>query len=104
MKSENIVQREIIDYIKDHGGWIIKVMKANENGCPDLLACVPYKDFGLFVAVEVKAEQFVSNPWAHASAWQKKQINKIEQAQGLSMCVASLSQYQLRLKVFLSNL
>ena len=81
LKPERRVQTDIIQWIKANGGYVVKVMVANVNGCPDLLACID----GRFVAIECKAEKFTKDPMSQASPWQKKH---------LEMCVASLEQFK----------
>lgn len=88
MKSEAKVQSEIIKYIKSHGGWVIKTIRVNENGCPDLLACID----GQFYGIEVKAEKFSKDPYKQTSPYQKKQLAGIESAGGISICAATLAQ------------
>ena len=89
MKAEKTIQKEIQTFIKEHGGYVIKVMKANENGVHDLLACIN----GLFVSIEVKAEEFHANPHKQASEWQKKQLRAVLAANGIAMVVATLQQF-----------
>ena len=88
MKKESLIQSEIVKFIKANDGWVIKVMRANENGCPDLLACMR----GVFVGIEVKAEQHEANPNNQMSLWQVRQIKGITEAGGVAMCVATLNQ------------
>ena len=52
MKSEQQIQKEITDYLKRNNYYVIKVIKATENGVPDVIFC---KD-GKFCAIEVKAK------------------------------------------------
>lgn len=89
MKAEKVVQKDIIDYIKAQGGYVIKVIKGNESGIPDLLACIN----GGFIGIEVKAERYAKDPLKEASEWQKRHIRLIAQANGTSMCVATLDQF-----------
>lgn len=49
--AEKVIQKEILDYLKEQGYYVIKVVVANVSGVPDILFC---KD-GKFCAVEVKA-------------------------------------------------
>jgi len=49
--AEKVIQKEILDYLKEQGYYVIKVVVANVSGVPDILFC---KD-GRFCAVEVKA-------------------------------------------------
>lgn len=88
-KPEKQVQSEIIKWIKHHGGYVIKVIKGNENGIPDLIACFS----GRFVGIEVKAERYRDNPEKEMSPWQRKHSEKIKEAGGISMCVASLDDF-----------
>lgn len=48
--SESQIQKEITDYLKSKGYYVIKVVRANVSGVPDILFC---KD-GKFCAIEVK--------------------------------------------------
>ena len=90
-KPEKEVQRDIIKYVRSRGGWVIKVMVANERGCPDLLICLE----GMFIGCETKAGRFIPNPIKQASAWQKRHLEAIKEAKGIAMCVASLEQFKL---------
>jgi Holliday junction resolvase len=90
MKAEKVVQTEVIKYIKSKGWYVIKVMKANENGVHDLLACIN----GLFVSIEVKAEKYEHNPLNAASEWQKRHLRLVEEAKGIAMIVATLEQFK----------
>lgn len=49
--AEKVIQKEILDYLKENNYYVIKVVVANVSGVPDILFC---KD-GKFCAVEVKA-------------------------------------------------
>lgn len=49
--AEKVIQKEILDYLKAEGYYVIKVIVGNVAGIPDILFC---KD-GKFCAVEVKA-------------------------------------------------
>jgi len=89
-KAEKVVQKEIMNDIKAHGWYVIKVIKANENGVHDLLACIN----GLFVSIEVKAECFAADPFKEASAWQKRHYKLVKEAKGISMVVATLEQFR----------
>ena len=90
MKAESKVQSEITKYVRSYGWYCIKVMKANENGVSDLLMCVD----GYFISCEVKAEKYVSDPWKHASPWQKLQLKRVQDASGQVCVVASLEQFK----------
>ena len=96
LKAERVVQREIIKDIKANGGYVIKVIKGNENGIHDLLACID----GLFVSIEVKAEKFATDPFKEASEWQKRHYKLVRAAGGISMVVATLEQFKESLACF----
>jgi len=49
--AEKVIQKEILDYLKSEGYYVIKVVVANVSGVPDILFC---RD-GKFCAIEVKA-------------------------------------------------
>jgi len=89
-KLEKDVQKQISDYVKGEGGWAIKVVVANEKGCPDLLICIE----GMFIGCEVKAPRFVGNPYAQLSPKQRLQLARIEEADGVACSVASLEQFK----------
>jgi penicillin-binding protein-related factor A (putative recombinase) len=86
--NESDVQKAIIKWLKSEDAWIIKVIVANERGCPDLICCYN----GLFVAIEVKSPKFIKDPLKAASAWQKRHLAKIKKAKGIALCVASLDE------------
>ena len=89
-KSEKKVQTEIMKEIKAAGWYVIKVIKANESGVHDLLACIN----GLFISIEVKAERFTADPFKQASAWQKKHYRLVIDANGIAMVIASVEQFK----------
>tara|TARA_R110000772_G_scaffold5454_8_gene19546 strand:+ start:7919 stop:8233 length:315 start_codon:yes stop_codon:yes gene_type:complete len=89
MKAEKVVQSEIMKYIKSMGWYCIKVIKGNENGIHDLIACID----GKFVSIEVKAERYHNNPANQMSEWQKRHMKLVRNANGISMCVATLEQF-----------
>ena len=49
---ESKIQAEIIKYLESKNYYVVKVIKANKSGVPDILFC---KD-GRFMACEVKAK------------------------------------------------
>ena len=89
-KAEKVVQTDIMKLVKSLGWYCIKVIKATEKGVSDLLMCIE----GLFISCEVKAEKYESDPYKQASAWQKLQIKRIQDAKGIGMVVASLEQFK----------
>ncbi len=90
LKPEKVVQKEIQKYVKENGGYVIKVIKGNESGIHDLIICLD----GLFVSCEVKAEQFEADPFKAASEWQKRHYTLVRNAKGIAMIVASLEQFK----------
>ena len=52
--SESKVQREIIDYLEKGGHYVIKTVRTNKKGTPDILLCTQHD--GKFIAIEVKAK------------------------------------------------
>lgn len=52
MKTEQKIQKEIVDYLEKGGHYVIKVVKAVKSGTPDLVVCT--MDSGKFYAIEVK--------------------------------------------------
>ena len=50
---ESKIQKQIIEYLESIGAYVIKVVRANRSGVPDIIACSPS---GRFYAIEVKAK------------------------------------------------
>lgn len=59
MKSESVVQSNRIKDLEEEGYYVIKLMKTNKNGIPDLLAIHPEK--GILFS-EVKRKNGVLSP------------------------------------------
>jgi Holliday junction resolvase len=72
--AEKVIQKEILDYLKAQGYYVIKVVVGNVSGIPDILFC---KD-GKFCAVEVKATGKKKN----VSELQKLHIEMIHSSGG----------------------
>jgi Holliday junction resolvase len=70
--TESQIQKEIIDYLKAQGYYVIKVVVANVSGVPDILFC----KHGKFCAVEVKKKG------GKVSELQKVHLNLIKQSGG----------------------
>ena len=86
---EQAIQKKIINEIhKLPNSWVVKVISANKNGCPDILACVD----GKFVAIEVKTKQ------GAVSKLQHFQINKIKEAGGYAFIARSVEDIEKNLK------
>ena len=89
MKTESTVQTEIIKYVRREGGYVIKVIRGNDDGIHDLIICLD----GRFISCEVKREEFAPNPNKAMSPRQVKHMGMVKAARGLSVCVASLEQF-----------
>lgn len=50
MKSEQKIQKAIVDFLKSIGAYVVKVINATKKGVLDIIACVN----GRFVTIEVK--------------------------------------------------
>lgn len=73
--SEQKLQKQIIDWLKTNGYWVVKVIVANRSGIPDIIACSPE---GMLVAIEVK---YGSNK---ASPLQEYNIAEINKRKGIA--------------------
>jgi len=78
--SESKIQSDIIKWLKSEGYYVIKVIRANENGVPDIIFC---KD-GKFCAIEVKAKG------NKASGLQKIHIDMINSSGGKAIVAYDL--------------
>ena len=72
---EQTIQRRILKNLKSRGIFAIKVIHANKNGCPDILAC----HNGAFIGIEVKTSTGVVSPV------QAAQLKYIEAAGGVAL-------------------
>lgn len=99
LAPESTIQKEIMNYLKGLGAWVIKVpgshlVGAKDNlalaallpGTPDLLAC--YK--GRFIGIEVKA----AKKGARVSGEQVAQGEAIQKAGGLFIVAWKVSQVE----------
>ena len=73
-KTEQQLQKEIVNYLETQGYYVVKVVRANKSGVPDVLFC---KD-GKFCAIEVKRKGKKSN----VTELQKKHLNMINASGG----------------------
>ena len=90
MQSEKQVQTDIIKYVKRHNGYVIKIIKGNSDGIPDLIIGLD----GMLIGCEVKAGRFINNPESAMSAWQHKHKDMLRAAGSLFVCCASLLQFE----------
>lgn len=86
--KESVIQKKILDTIRVKGGYAIKVISANRNGVPDILAC--YK--GRFFGIEVKG------PRGKASAIQLTNLTEIVAAGGKAFIAQSVSEVLTKLE------
>ena len=68
MVTEQKIQKKIIDKMEAQGWYVIKLMKTNKNGIPDLI-CLK-KDETLFIEVK--------KPGGKVSELQKYRINELK--------------------------
>ena len=52
--KESDVQKKIIDYLEQRGHYVIKTVRTNRRGTPDLIVCTALD--GEFYGIEVKAK------------------------------------------------
>ena len=69
--KEQTIQKEIIKYLESIGAYVIKTIKTNRAGTPDIIACLN----GRFIAIEVKRKGNKPTPL---------QLAKIEQIRASS--------------------
>ena len=79
---ESTIQRKILRKLKERGVYAVKVMTANRNGVPDILAC----HRGWFYGIEVKA------PGGKLSAVQEANLDWIVEAGGIALVARSWEQ------------
>ena len=79
MPGEQQIQKRIQDKLKAQDAWVVKVITANRNGTPDILACID----GRFLAIEVKTAT------GKVSVLQQIQIDRIHAAGGLALVARS---------------
>lgn len=80
--AEQKIQSKILNTLKEKGAYTVKVMAANRNGVPDILAC--YK--GRFVAIEVK------DKYGRPTPLQVANIQQIRTAEGYAMVAWSVDE------------
>lgn len=86
-KSESKIQAAILHYIRtslSQTAWAIKVIVANERGCPDILMV----HRGQFYAVEIKKEG------QHLSAIQAAQFKRLNAVGAIAIVVHSLEEFK----------
>lgn len=99
--KEQVIQREITNFLKSRGAWVVKfptsqivggsTIVGNANGAPDLLAC--YR--GRFLGIEVKAARKEN---VKVSGEQVAQGRAIQRAGGFFLVAWKVSQVEELLK------
>ncbi|WP_373074031.1 hypothetical protein [Sulfurimonas sp.] len=84
MKSEKVVQTEILNYLKSIGAYSIKVVVANRKGVSDITCCVR----GRYVAIEVKAE---NKDFRDVTKLQRLELSRCNDAGGLGFYANNLN-------------
>lgn len=77
MKKEAAVQKEILDYLKSKGHYVVKTIATNKKGTSDIIGC---SSEGTFFAIEVKA----TGKKDQVSALQVFTIGEIKKRKGLA--------------------
>ena len=86
--KESDVQKKIIDYLHSVGAWTVKVIKANKNGVPDIIACLD----GRFIALEVKRDEAARKKSDKEQPLQTRQIKQIIRSGGIAAKVISVDE------------
>jgi len=81
-KTEQQIQKEITDYLESKKYYVVKVVRANKSGVPDILFC---KD-GKFCAIEVKRKGKKSK----VTELQKLHLQMIKQSGGKAIVADDL--------------
>lgn len=82
--AEQKIQASILNLMKERGAYCVKVMAANRNGVPDIIAC--YK--GQFVAIEVK------DKYGRPTELQQANIRQIRTALGYAIVAWSVEEVE----------
>jgi len=78
--TEKSIQKKILKYLEAQNAFCFKVVAANRNGIPDIIACVG----GTFYGIEVK------KPGGKVSKIQEVQLSRINAAGGVSLVAYSV--------------
>ncbi len=79
--KEQLLQRQIINYLQKRG-WAIVTIQSSKRGTPDILGCID----GRFIAIEVKAPGKLNT----LKPIQTFQLNAINDAGGIAFAADSL--------------
>lgn len=88
MKKEQIIQKEIINYLKSIDAYYVKTIVATSGGTPDIICCID----GKFVGIEVKKENGV------VSKLQSIHMKNIKKAGGIAFVARSLRDVKSRIQ------
>lgn len=83
---EQQIQSRIIKFLESKGAYVVKVVRANKAGVPDILAC--YK--GKFYAFEVKTPETIKR----VTPLQSYNIEKIKCCGGEAGVVSSVAEVE----------
>lgn len=81
--KEAEVQKQILDYLKSKGHYVIKTIVSNKKGVPDILGC---SNTGRMFAVEVKAP----GKKLEVTALQTYNLAEIKRRGGIALVADSL--------------
>lgn len=87
-KKESVIQKEIIDYLRKQGYYVVKTVRSNMTGVPDLLVCAKGKFYGIEVKRPSKNHE--------ATPLQELNINDIREAGGEAFVADCLDDILLR--------
>ena len=73
--KEGKVQKQVLDWLKDHGFWAFKTIVCNKSGIMDIIGCTPK---GRFFGIEMKYGA------GKASAIQKYHIEEVKKRNGIA--------------------
>lgn len=81
--TESQLQGKFIKYLEGRGHYVVKTIRVNKKGVPDLLICT---NLGEFVGIEVKRCGFKQN----TTLLQQYQIQEINKAGGRAFVADSI--------------
>lgn len=87
---EKEIQKQIIDYLESIGAYVVKVIRANKSGVPDLIVCLN----GKFIGIEVKRKGKKNN----VTELQKRHLQWIKESDGKAIVADGLDDIKTFLK------
>lgn len=91
--NEAKINKQIQDYIKAQGGYVIKTIATNRAGVPDIIACLN----GKFIGIEGKTSTGV------VSKLQEHHLKWIKEAGGIAIVARSVEDVRQLLKMSLET-